>query len=418
MAAAKADPKRKLPTGIVARHSRACLTRNGGTCRLAECKPTFRAWVYDARSHQKIAKAFPTLAAAKRWRTDALSDVQRGKLAPPSKRTLRDAWESWYSGATSSPPTVRSRSGTPYKPSVLRGYAADMRIYVLGDLGALRLSEVRRRDLQGVIDRLLGKGLSPSKIRNVVMPLRALYRHALQRDEVDVNPTANLHLPSGLGVRDRVASVDEAEALFVALPESDRALWATAFYAGLRLGELQALRHEDVDLDQSVIHVRHGWDAKEGEIEPKSRKSKRDVPIMGALDGYLRAHQDGTGRGGHDLFFGATASRAFTPSHMRNRALGSWAATAVGSFLTGRPVPFYLAPIGFHELRHSCVTFMHEAGLSLEDIGDLVGHSSTYMSDRYRHLRDDRRDHHSAKLEAYRALAYTGGRIKQLVEDA
>jgi hypothetical protein len=31
---------------------------------------------------------------------------------------------------------------------------------------------------------------------------------------------------------------------------------------------------------------------------------------------------------------------------------------------------------------------MHEAGLSLEQIGDYVGHSSTYMTDRYRHLLD------------------------------
>jgi hypothetical protein len=30
---------------------------------------------------------------------------------------------------------------------------------------------------------------------------------------------------------------------------------------------------------------------------------------------------------------------------------------------------------------------MFEAGLSLEEIGDYVGHSSTYMTDRYRHVR-------------------------------
>jgi hypothetical protein len=39
-----------------------------------------------------------------------------------------------------------------------------------------------------------------------------------------VNPTANLRLPTGLGIRDRIATVDEAEALFEALPEADRAL--------------------------------------------------------------------------------------------------------------------------------------------------------------------------------------------------
>ena len=49
-------------------------------------------------------------------------------------------------------------------------------------------------------------------------------------------------------------------------------IWATAFYAGLRRGELQALRVEDVDLAAGVIHVRRGWDHIEGELDlPKSK---------------------------------------------------------------------------------------------------------------------------------------------------
>ncbi len=47
---------------------------------------------------------------------------------------------------------------------------------------------------------------------------------------------------------------------------------------------------------------------------------------------------------------------------------------------------FDLEPIGLHELRHSYVSLMHGAGLSLEPIGDYVGHSSAYMTDAYRHL--------------------------------
>lgn len=39
-----------------------------------------------------------------------------------------------------------------------------------------------------------------------------------------------------------------------------------------------------------------------------------------------------------------------------------------------------------HELRHTYVSWMVDAGFSLERIGDYVGHSSAYMVDRYRHL--------------------------------
>jgi integrase len=76
------------------------------------------------------------------------------------------------------------------------------------------------------------------------MPLRVIYRRALARGEVAVNPCTGLELPAVRGRRDRIASPAEAAALIEALPESDRALWATALYAGLRRGELLALRWE------------------------------------------------------------------------------------------------------------------------------------------------------------------------------
>lgn len=43
---------------------------------------------------------------------------------------------------------------------------------------------------------------------------------------------------------------------------------------------------------------------------------------------------------------------------------------------------------------------MHAAGRSLEEIGDYVGHSSAYMTDRYRHLLDGARVEAAAALDA------------------
>lgn len=47
-------------------------------------------------------------------------------------------------------------------------------------------------------------------------------------------------------------------------------MWATALYAGLRLGELKALRVDDIDLDGGLISVERSWDVKEGPIEPRA----------------------------------------------------------------------------------------------------------------------------------------------------
>jgi integrase len=167
-----------------------------------------------------------------------------------------------------------------------------------------------------------------------------------------------------------------------------------------------------------VIHVRHGWDDVAGEIDPKSKKGTRTTPIAATLRRYLLEQRARTGRRGKDLFFGHTATEPFTPTHVRARALGAWAATAVGAFFRQESLPVELEPIGLHECRHTFVSLMFDAGMSLERIGDYVGHSSTYMTDRYRHLLDGHEAEAASVLDAYlesRTGAHTGAHSLGLV---
>src|SRR6185437_13839492 len=108
---------------------------------------------------------------------------------------------------------------------------------------------------QALVERLLGSGLSASTIRNALMPLRVIYRRAVRDDEVETNPLVGLDLPASTGRRDRVASPDEALALIAAVPVTDQAVWATAFFAGPRRGELMALPLDAFDLDADLIHI-------------------------------------------------------------------------------------------------------------------------------------------------------------------
>lgn len=104
-----------------------------------------------------------------------------------------------------------------------------------------------------------------------------------------VNPTAGLKLPRVRSRRDRIATPDERVRLLAQLSAADRRIWATAMYAGLRRGELMALRVEDIDRPGGVIRVCRGWDAEVGEIATKSGRDRK-VPIAGALRSYLAEH--------------------------------------------------------------------------------------------------------------------------------
>ena len=58
---------------------------------------------------------------------------------------------------------MRNESGDLYKPSAIRGYERALRDRVLPELGAKRLGDVQRRDVQRLADELLGEGLDPSR---------------------------------------------------------------------------------------------------------------------------------------------------------------------------------------------------------------------------------------------------------------
>jgi integrase len=209
-----------------------------------------------------------------------------------------------------------------------------------------------------------------------------------------VNPTTGLELPAVEGRRDRIASPAEATALLAALPERDRALWATAMYAGLRRGELLALRWEDVDLDSGVIHVERSWDAKEGIIAPKSRAARRTVPIAAVLRDRLVEHKLRSGRR-VGLAFGTSFTQPFTPSNVRKRSNTTWQRAG-------------LEPIGLHECRHTFASLMIAAGVNAKALSSYMGHSSvTITLDRYGHLMPGNESEAAARLDAYLSQAVT-----------
>jgi integrase len=125
--------------------------------------------------------------------------------------------------------------------------------------------------------------------------------------------------------RIRIPRLGEASALLEVLQPRDRALYATAVYAGLRLGELQALRWDAVDLATGVIRVEAGWDRVDREeIEPKTEDGRRKVPVAGILRDLLLEHRmNGTGEG---YVFGRTPGEPFAPSTVRARARKAWKA--------------------------------------------------------------------------------------------
>lgn len=391
-----------MAEGIRKRHSKGCSAPEGGRCN---CKAGYEAWVFSPRDGRKIRRTFARKAEAKSWRAEARQALDTGTLRAPKPVTVRQAWKAWIVGATAG--TIRNRSGDPFKPSALRAYRGAMENRVLPELGSARLADLRRPDIQDLADTMVAEGLSPSFVQTTLLPLRAIFRRAISRGELAINPCSGLELPAVRGRRERFASPEEAERLIAAAPERDRAVWATAMYAGLRLGELRALRVEDVDLANGIVRVEHGWDPVEGEIELKSRAGRRKVPISAVLRSFLVDHLAHSEREGSELIFGRTARDPFTANRVQGRADDAWeSANARERELTassGRE-PLLLERITPHACRHTFASLMIAAGVNAKALSTFMGHANISITlDRYGHLMPGSENEAAALLDSYLA---------------
>ena len=256
-------------------------------------------------------------------------------------------------------------------------------------LGDEPVEDIRRADLQELVERLTLE-VAAKTVEATFIPLKAIFRREVERDRLKVNPTVGLTLPTGEKPRDRIADPLEARTLLAAAPERDRALWAVAMYAGLRRGELRALRVGHVDLDAGLIRVQFGWDDKEGEIATKGRR-RRNVPLTPRAREHLLAHLMRTGRRANPdaLVFGVTDTGPFAPKDVTRRADKAWGAAD-------------LKRITLHECRHTFASYMIAARVNVKALSTYMGHASiTITLDRYGHLMPGAEDEAAGLLDDY-----------------
>ena len=363
---------------------------------------TYRASVWSNRDGKLIRKSFPREAEAKSWRADAAGAVRLGRMRagkaddrrPGRGRVARGR------GGRVGPQPFRRPVQAERDPRLRK--ELDKRI--LPAFGSRRLTDLTRGELQDFVDRLGKQGMSASSVQCSLLPLRAIYRRAIQRGDAQVNPCAGLDLPAVRGGRDRIADPAEAAALLAALPEAERAVWATAMYAGLRRGELRALRWENVDLATGVLRVEHGWD----DVRGRDRAEEpRGAP--------------------HRARRGRVARRAARAPDARGpRATGSCSATATGPFVTTRSrkraakawKAAGLEPITLHECRHTFASLMIAAGVNAKALEPYMGHATiTITLDLYGHLMPGNEDEAAGLLDAYLTRADTAARLAQLDAD-
>jgi hypothetical protein len=123
-----------------------------------------------------FSRSFTTVAAALAWRAEALEGiVDRGVLPapapPPPHRvaTVADVARLLARGMVSG--AVRTRTGTPYKPSVVRKYEEQLRTLIVPAIGGLPVGALTRGDVQRLVDGIAADR-TPEHARKALVALR------------------------------------------------------------------------------------------------------------------------------------------------------------------------------------------------------------------------------------------------------
>lgn len=360
------------------------------------------------RQHGHYDEASAHVAAAQLIATYAADAADRERVERERRtrgvtfREVAQSYMRWLADvAGAKPSTLRDRESVLSEPDIPRKRGEGMiRAHVMAALGDRPASKITTREVNDVLATVSATGASASTVNKYRAVISAVFNHgckpstfALPANPVIAADKRREPSPGALVFY----SPDEIEAIARALADGrhrdarfpavskaeqgareaedrqDAELVRVAAYAGLRRGELLALRWRDVDFAGSALTVARAMSAG---VESTTKSGRvRRVPLAdqaaAALD-RLSRREHFTAPG--ELVFCNVLGRPLDGSALRRRYRRAQEAVEV-------------RPLRFHDLRHTFGSLLAARGVDVVTIQKAMGHSALSTTSRYLHAR-------------------------------
>lgn len=267
------------------------------------------------------------------------------------------------------------------KQSTLVKYHTVLEHHILPALADVPLSEMTHQKIEAFSRQLL-QVLAPRTVSDILSVLRSILRFAIRggaQVPCDGSTVRIRRHPSEIRVLTIGEQTTLCHHLFDDLTLRNAGI-LLSLYTGLRIGEICALKWEDIALDDRLLHVRRTMQRLQNlspdgprtlvvETTPKSATSARTIPLPEELVRVLLSLP-----GPHEGYFLTGNPTRFTePRSMQ--------------YHFGRVVSQCgIARANYHALRHTFATRCVELGFDVKSLSELLGHSTVTMTmDRYVH---------------------------------
>lgn len=142
------------------------------------------------------------------------------------------------------------------KTSTNKGYMSLFNKHIVPYFKHYELNEIRPSDIKRWQGKLL-EGIEPKTVKNARIVLSTILNDAVEDELIAKNPTDKVKLPKAL-VKDDIVpfTLTEVKAMLSSSDAWMESFLTTAFFTGMRTGELMALKWEDINFVSNKIHVR------------------------------------------------------------------------------------------------------------------------------------------------------------------
>jgi site-specific recombinase XerD len=233
------------------------------------------------------------------------------------------------------------------------------------------LRELTRSDLEAFVEHDQDRGLKGSSVRLKLATLRAFIRFLIEQEDLPpevLSRTLTIKLPEALPKA--IDPSDVKQFLSVVTRVRDRALFLLLLRTGMRIGELLSTMLTEVNMQDNKILIYQAAKTAVGRVVYFSDDAKQ------ALEAWLTEHNPAAeylfyGYGGRVMSYGG--ARAIFVKYLKEAGLSHKGYT-------------------IHCLRHTCASELLNAGMRLECLQKLLGHTNAEVTRRYARLTDKTRE--------------------------
>jgi integrase/recombinase XerD len=259
------------------------------------------------------------------------------------------------------------------RPNTLRSTLSNLGIFLsfVGAKGKCHLDEIQREDLFAFVEHEQDRGMKPSTVSTRLRVVKGFIRFLADKAVVSadvISKRLTVKVPDSLP---RAMDPADVKRLLSVMDHTrDRAMVLVMLRTGMRIGELLNLRVEEVNLGERKVEIYEAEKSRVGRVVYLSEDARF------ALKEWFK-ERDCDQR----LVFYAQGSQRMSYNNARLRFRKYLAQAA-------------LAHKGYtlHCLRHTCASELLNAGMRLECLQQLLGHSTIEMTRRYARLTDKRRE--------------------------